>query len=512
MRSRAPRIMNRSPALTDSVAPCHHEVLSHASLKFQRHSLLSGETSHADLMEIMKSRYGVLKEHIPSLDAYAKFRPPESVDSKLISTTPLAGVLFDSKDVSATSPLTQSARQGGALCVGETKSSERCCFPARTDCGNPYNPQLTCGGSTSGSAISVSCGLSSFAVASNGGGSIRIPAAFCALSGLVLEPNMPLLTGTTVRRDGILARRTKDLSIVLDAIVQTRTRKWSFQDLVEMPRSLRVLVTRGLEKPPKSLIPGYPPASFWKTDGSLDEAFDIFCDELKQVAEVSGGSLKIAVDNHQLLPNIVEPFLVKWMSDARGRGHSSDSNTLHEILYHPLCRFEEESGNIVALAKKSLAESQTKLASLFGPEACDVIITPSVLTAPWQISRVAPLLDLQLRNSVVKCIDARFNPYLPLVNVLQDPPCRAFAGAGMCIPIGLDKNHLPVGGHLMAMSNPNDPGKATSDLLWLAHLIENSIVGRPTPPFFPRLWSGVADVPVEASVTGMFANGLDPAW
>lgn len=59
------------------------------------------------------------------------------------------------------------------------------------DCGNPWDPQRTSGGSSGGAAASVGAGLATAALGSDGGGSIRIPAAMCGLFGL-----KPTFTGT----------------------------------------------------------------------------------------------------------------------------------------------------------------------------------------------------------------------------------------------------------------------------------------------------------------------------
>jgi aspartyl-tRNA(Asn)/glutamyl-tRNA(Gln) amidotransferase subunit A len=52
------------------------------------------------------------------------------------------------------------------------------------DCCNPWNPAYITGGSSSGSAAAVAAGLVYGALGSDTGGSIRVPAALCGISGI----------------------------------------------------------------------------------------------------------------------------------------------------------------------------------------------------------------------------------------------------------------------------------------------------------------------------------------
>jgi aspartyl-tRNA(Asn)/glutamyl-tRNA(Gln) amidotransferase subunit A len=123
---------------------------------------------------------------------------------------PLAGVPFGVKDLEdcAGMPTTRGSRwyQGrppvttddlhvarlraaGAIPIGKTTAPEFGAWaytasPALGVTRNPWNTERTPGGSSGGSSASVSAGLVPFCTASDGGGSIRTPAAFTGLPGL----------------------------------------------------------------------------------------------------------------------------------------------------------------------------------------------------------------------------------------------------------------------------------------------------------------------------------------
>lgn len=91
--------------------------------------------------------------------------------------------------------------------------------PART----PWNPQLGAGGSSGGAAVAVAAGLLPFAPASDGGGSIRIPAAATGLVGL--KPSRGRVAGLSGFTSlaglvvaGPIARTVADAALMLDAL------------------------------------------------------------------------------------------------------------------------------------------------------------------------------------------------------------------------------------------------------------------------------------------------------
>lgn len=84
-------------------------------------------------------------------------------------------------------------RAAGAVIVGKTNTSEfgygafghNALFPTTR---NPWNTELTPGGSSAGSAAAVAANLVPLAIGSDGGGSVRAPAALCGIFGI--KPSM----------------------------------------------------------------------------------------------------------------------------------------------------------------------------------------------------------------------------------------------------------------------------------------------------------------------------------
>jgi len=120
-------------------------------------------------------------------------------------------------------------RRAGAVIFGKTNTPElgitpftepRLFGPTR----NPWNPELTPGGSSGGSAAAVAAGIIPVAHANDGGGSIRIPASCCGLFGLkptrgrtpVGPDHTQLWSGLAIAH--VVSRTVRDSAAMLDAI------------------------------------------------------------------------------------------------------------------------------------------------------------------------------------------------------------------------------------------------------------------------------------------------------
>jgi aspartyl-tRNA(Asn)/glutamyl-tRNA(Gln) amidotransferase subunit A len=150
--------------------------------------------------EGVETTYGssVFKGHVPKADAYA----------------------------------VQRAKDAGAIVVGKTLTHEFAWGitsnnPHFPPCRNPWDPERIPGGSSGGSAVALATGGAALALGTDTGGSIRIPAAFCGISGLKPTYNRIPATGVfplarSLDHAGPMARTPADVRLFFEALTGGR--------------------------------------------------------------------------------------------------------------------------------------------------------------------------------------------------------------------------------------------------------------------------------------------------
>jgi Asp-tRNA(Asn)/Glu-tRNA(Gln) amidotransferase A subunit family amidase len=118
-------------------------------------------------------------------------------------------------------------RAAGAIVVGKTAVPEFCteghtASPLTGVTRNPWHLPSSPGGSSGGSAAALAAGLAPLATGTDGGGSVRIPAAFCGLVGLKptfgLIPRRPLPDWLDLSVEGPLGTTVADVRLQLEVL------------------------------------------------------------------------------------------------------------------------------------------------------------------------------------------------------------------------------------------------------------------------------------------------------
>ncbi len=228
------------------------EEIAFAGAARQAEMVREGEVSPRELVQLCLDRIGRLDPQLNSFRVVLAERAlleAEQAEARLKGgdERPLLGVPIALKDevdlagelsthgtdaypdpAPADCEMVRRLREAGAIVVGKTHLPELaiCGFTESATWGvtrNPWDPQRTPGGSSGGSAAAVAAGLVPIASASDGGGSIRIPASSCGLFGLKpsrarvsLAPLVEHWNGLSAA--GCLSRSVLDTALWLDVV------------------------------------------------------------------------------------------------------------------------------------------------------------------------------------------------------------------------------------------------------------------------------------------------------
>jgi amidase len=226
--------------------------LHHLTAQEQWDWLQRGEITPVELAEHYLERIERLD---PALGAFVTVTADAAIDraralaDSVPRTAPLWGLPFGAKDLvnragvptgfgsrlmdgfvpDASDELVDVLDAAGGVSLGKTNAPEFG-LPSYTEslvappARNPWDVSLGAGGSSGGAAAAVAAGLVPFAPGSDGGGSVRIPAAACGLVGI--KPSRGLIpSGTGIDKlaglvvPGPLARTVADAAMLLDAMV-----------------------------------------------------------------------------------------------------------------------------------------------------------------------------------------------------------------------------------------------------------------------------------------------------
>ncbi len=229
------------------------EDLAFAGIARQAELIRAGEISSRELVDVYLERIERLNPEINVLTevlAEAAVAEAEAADARRGAgeEAPLLGVpvaIKDNVDVEGTATrfgsrafdgqppaaadgsIVARLRNAGAVILAKTTLSELAIFAfteteAFGKTRNPWDTSRSVGGSSGGSAGAVAAGLVGGASASDGGGSIRIPAAFCGLFGLKPQrgrvPIEPHDHWNNLSAAGCVTRTVADTALWLDAV------------------------------------------------------------------------------------------------------------------------------------------------------------------------------------------------------------------------------------------------------------------------------------------------------
>jgi len=473
--------------------------------------------------ELLELSFQQLEKVNPTLNAITNFREEAVLQEAVnvnINNGPFAGVPFLLKDtqpqegekVTSGSKLLQTMiaeqdsnlvakfREAGLLLMGHTNAPEFALKniteaefygPTR----NPWNLDYSPGGSSGGSAAMIASGVVPMAGASDGGGSIRIPASFSSLFGLKpTRGRTPV--GPSVGRqwhgaavDFILSRSVRDSAAMLnelqviqpEAAFQVPLYPDQYTDVLQLP----------FKKPLKI---GFTTQSPVDTPVSEDAKFAV--EKIAKWLEEQGHHVEEAengVDGKQLMRNYFImnsgeiSTLFYQLEQALGRSLTPDDVEIETWMLN-------EAGKSVSAAEfsASLASWDTAAAQMAQfHETYDFYMTPATAFPAPKIGELTHSKDKQeqFRNRMAavskdkqqELINEMFlpsltyTPFTQLANLTGQP--------AMSVPVHLSKEGLPLGVQFIATKGEEHR------LLQLAYQLEQSElwVGMNGNPYFKNM-------------------------
>lgn len=321
-------------------------------------------------------------------------------------------------------PVIAALKRSGAVITGKTTLAEFAMgsadptkpFPVPR---NPWNSRLWPGGSSSGTAIGVSTGVIQAGLGTDTGGSIRVPAAFCGVTGF--KPTFGLVPtagsvplGFTFDTIGPIARGAADCRAVLDVIGEPTLVAASsarlhalhgHSDLLTSLQGIAVGVVREDHFVDSS-------------DPSIEPLFE---DMIEIVRELGARVIEVSLPNFR-----VARLATLLMGQAEGFAYHRDDLQSRWLDYFASTRERLAlgammSGGDYVQAQRVRRATQDALATLF--ERVDIIITPTATIGP-------PAYGPQLDISVPTLVENVHTGYWSCVGLPTLAMPMGFSGSG----------------------------------------------------------------------------------
>jgi aspartyl-tRNA(Asn)/glutamyl-tRNA(Gln) amidotransferase subunit A len=343
----------------------------------------------------------------------------------------------DGKDA----PIVKRLREAGAVITGKTTTMEYACgmpdptkpFPMPR---NPWDLATWPGGSSSGTGSGIAAGLFLAGIGTDTGGSIRMPAAFCGVSGLMATFGRVPKSGCTplgysLDHVGPLARTAWDCAAMLQILAGYDPSDPDCKDvpvpdyLSQLSGSLRG-VRVGVER-----TNHFPSA----TDPAVHTCFDAAVEALTELgASVVEVTLPLFDEvRASLMPIVASEALAYHWPDARARWGEYFEGTRAMLARGALV-----SGADYVQAQRVRRTAQRQLQEVF--QAVDVIVTPTAAVGAFHYGQ-DDLLDIDRLFRLV------FTPYWDAVG-----------NPALVVPMGFTAQGLPLS--LQIAGRPFEEGLA----------------------------------------------------